>query len=264
MARDPRNVFMLAQLAFSYQLLRRYSEEAAVLERILEITPDDLAVATSRAGLDLLWRADTRPLHDLVERLRAQASANLSEAASDWLICALAERDWTSAEQALAALGENPFLVDWSIRLTRKFGEGLLARAKNDEAGARAAFSAARAEQEQIVQQQTAYGPALCVLGMIDAALGNKEAALAAAQRAMELLPVEKDPNDGNRLIAYCAIIAAWAGEQELALQRLATAAQTPGGSTIASYGMLKLMPFWDPLRGDPRFEQIVASLAPK
>ncbi|HEX8678570.1 MAG TPA: tetratricopeptide repeat protein, partial [Chthoniobacterales bacterium] len=262
--RDPRNVFTLAQIALSYQLLRRYPEAAAVLDRILEITPDDLAVATTRAGLDLLWRANTQPLHDLVARLRSEGSPNLSEAASDWAICALAERDWVSAEQGLAALGDNPFLVDWSIRLTRQFGEGLLARARGDHAAGQRAFSAARVEQEQIVRQQTDYAPGVCVLGLIDAALGNKEAALAAARRALELLPVEKHVTDGQRLTAYCAMIAAWAGEKDLALQYLTVAAPAPGGSTIASYGMLKLMPFWDPLRGDPRFDEIVASLAPK
>jgi hypothetical protein len=59
-------------------------------------------------------------------------------------------------------------------------------------------------------------------------------------------------------------VIAAWAGEKDLAVQQLASAAPTFGGSFITSYGVLKLFPFWDPLRGDPRFEKIVASLAPQ
>jgi hypothetical protein len=65
-------------------------------------------------------------------------------------------------------------------------------------------------------------------------------------------------------LIAWFAIIAAWAGEKDLALEQLNTAIPLPGGAIITSCGMLKLMPFWDPLRGDPRFEQIVASFEPK
>jgi hypothetical protein len=94
--------------------------------------------------------------------------------------------------------------------------------------------------------------------------LGNKEAALQEGRRAMELLPVEKDALSAQSLMAYFALIAAWVGERDLALQQLATAAPTPGAALIASYGMLKLSPFWDPLRGDPRFEKIIASLAPK
>ena len=99
---------------------------------------------------------------------------------------------------------------------------------------------------------------------MIDAALGNKDAALQEGRRAMELLPREKDALNGDVLIAWFAIIAAWSGEKDLALQQLHAAIPLPGSTIITSYGMLKLMPFWDPLRGDPRFEKLVASLAPK
>jgi hypothetical protein len=168
-----------------------------------------------------------------------------------------------AAEQALTALGNNPFWGDL-ITLRRQFGEGLLARAMHHEALARKAFVAARLEQEQVVQQQKDYGPPVCVLGLIDAALGNKEAALQEGRRAMELLPVEKDSISGQSVRAYFALIAAWAGEKDLALQQLATAAPTYGAAIATSYGMLKLFPFWDPLRGDPRFEKIVTSLAPK
>jgi len=80
----------------------------------------------------------------------------------------------------------------------------------------------------------------------------------------MELMPVEKDSINGQRMQIYFAIIAAWVGEKDLALQQLAIADPTPGASLIATYGSLKLLPWGDPLRGDPRFEKILASLAPK
>jgi TolB-like protein len=261
---DPRNPSMLSQLALSYELLRRYSEEKAALQRVLEITPDDIAVASRRAYVDLYWHADTSPLHQFIDRLRSERPATLADAADSWFDCALAERDWVAAEQALTALGNNPFWSDGPISLSRQFGEGLLAHAMRDEARARNAFTTARIEQEQVVQQQKDYGPPHCVLGLIDAALGNKESALQEGRRAMELLPAQKDAVDGQAVMAYFALIEAWAGEKDLALQQLTTAAPTPGAATIASYGMLKLSPFWDPLRGDPRFEKIVASLAPK
>ena len=196
--------------------------------------------------------------------LRAERPAALGEAADNWLDCALAQRDWVTAEKALTALGSNFWWVDNAVSFSRHFGEGLLARAMNDEARARKAFGAARTEQEQVVQKQKDYGPALCVLGVIDAGLGNKQAAIEEGRRAMELLPVEKDSVNGQAMRVYFALIAAWVGEKDLALQHLAVAAPTPGASLIASYGVLKLSPFWDPLRGDPRFEKIVASLASK
>ena len=113
------------------------------------------------------------------------------------------------------------------------------------------------------MQAQPNYGPALCVLGLIDAGLGRKEEALREGKRAMELLPVSKDSINGAHMIEYFAITAAWVGEKDLACEHLAKATQLPGYGTI-SYGGLKLLPYWDPLRGDPRFEKIVASIAPK
>jgi hypothetical protein len=99
------------------------------------------------------------------------------------------------------------------------------------------------------------------VLGLIDAALGRKEEALREGRRAVELLPVEKDPISGITMVKYFAIIAAWVGDKDLACEKLAIAIRPPSRLT---YGELKLLPFWDPLRGDPRFEKLVASLAPK
>jgi TolB-like protein/class 3 adenylate cyclase len=262
-ALDPRNPYMLSRLAISYECLRRYPEEKATLQRVLEITPDDIAVASSIAFVDLDWRADTAPLHQFIDRLRSDRPSIVGDTADIGFLCALAERDWAAAEQALTALGNNPFWGDL-VTLRRQFGEGLLARAMHDEGRAQKAFAAARVEQEQLVQQQKDYGPPVCVLGLIDAALGNKEAALQEGRRAMELLPVEKDAVDGQAVMAYFAIIAAWVGEKDLALQQLAAAAPTYGAAIATSYGMLKLFPFWDPLRGDPRFDEIVASLAPK
>jgi hypothetical protein len=130
-----------------------------------------------------------------------------------------------------------------------------------DEGKAQSAFTAARSEQEKIVQAQPDYGPPLCVLGLIDAALGRKEEALREGRRAVELLPVEKDAINGVRMIKYLAMIAAWSGDKNLACEQFTIALRYP---TSPSYGELKLLPFWDPLRGDPCFEKIVASLAPK
>ena len=111
------------------------------------------------------------------------------------------------------------------------------------------------------MQAQPNYGPALCVLGLIDAGLGQKEEALREGRRALELLPVAKDSVNGMRILENFAIIAAWVGEKDLACEQLATATRLPG---YLSYGELKLLLWWDPLRGDRRFEKIVASLAPK
>jgi serine/threonine-protein kinase len=141
--------------------------------------------------------------------------------------------------------------------------EGLIARMTNDEHKAQVAFAAARAEQEKVAQAQPDYGPPLCVLGLIDAGLGRKEQALREGRRAVELVPMEKDALAGSEMIRFLAMIAAWVGEKNLACEQLAIAIRFPDHPAL-SYGQLKLLPWWDPLRGEPCFEQIVASLAPK
>jgi TolB-like protein/class 3 adenylate cyclase/Tfp pilus assembly protein PilF len=259
---DPRNFYTLQQIALSYSNLRRYSDEVVVLDRALAINPNDVDTKAARGLIELDWKADTRPLHQAIASIRAENSAGIRNVADTWFICALAERDASAAENALVALSENTFGND-GVRLTPAFGEGLIARMTKDESKARSAFTAARAQQEKIVQTQPEYGPALSVLGLIDAGLGRKEDALREGRRAIELLPVTKDSINGAHMIEYFAIIAAWVGAKDLACEQLAIATRLPGYGTI-SYGQLKLLPYWDPLRGDPRFEKIVASRAPK
>jgi len=259
---DPRNVVVLGQIAaFNYPRSGRYTDAKSAWARLLAITPDDATAKASRAMVDLDWKGDTRPLHQMIDSIRATNPAAVQSIADLWLTCALAERDAAAANNALVAAGEMPIVLSVENVFPRPFLEGVIARMINDEAKARSAFTAARAEQEKIVQAQPNYGPALCVLGLIDAGLGRKEEALREGRRAVELLPVEKDAPHGVGMVKSLAMIAAWIGDKDLACEQLAIAIRGPSN---LSYGQLKLMPFWDPLRGDPRFEQIVASLAPK
>lgn len=257
---DPRNFFLLQQIATSYGVLRRYPEEISALNRALAIEPADVDTKVALAAVQFHWKGDTRPLHQAVDSIRATNPEALSSVANDWLSCALAERDMASAMNALDAFGNIP-LTDYAVHLNRPLIEGVIARIAKDDSKARAAFAAARAEQEKIVQDQPNYGPALCVLGLIDAGLGRNEDALREGRRAVELLPVQKDGINGPLMIQYLAMIAAWTGDKDLACEQLGIVADRP---SPISYGQLKLLPFWDPLRDDPRFEKIVGSLAPK
>jgi TolB-like protein/class 3 adenylate cyclase/Tfp pilus assembly protein PilF len=261
---DPRNFFTLQQIALSYQALGHYAEAIAALDRALAIVPDNVETRANRGLYYLCWKADTGPLRQTIDAILAQGPGAIASAADTWFFCALAERDPAAAERALVALGDNPCWNEDAITLRHSFGEGLLARMTRDEARARTAFEAARAQQEKIVQAQPDFGPALCVLGLIDAALGRKDLALDEGRRAIALMPLEKDVSNGSQVLQYFAITAAWAGEKELALQQLEAGLRAPVPSLMLSYGALKLYPFWDPLRGDPRFEKIVESLAPK
>ena len=253
---DPHNFFLLEQAAQSYQTLRRYAEEKATYDRILAFEPNDVATNAALAVVELNSKADTQPLHETIDSVQAANPAAVSSVADEWLLCALAERDAAAAKNALVALGDNPVdLGTDNVLFNHPFMEGVIARMTEDEDKARSDFAAARADQEKIIQAQPNYAVALCALGLIDAALERKDEALREGRRAAALLPPEKDALDGPAIIKYLAMIAAWVGDKDLALEQLATAVRIPSDLT---YGQSKLLPLWDPLRGDPRFEKLV------
>jgi eukaryotic-like serine/threonine-protein kinase len=260
---DPRSLNTLGNIADSYANGRRYAEQKSTLARMLIIAPNDVEAKAARAFVEVDWKAETGPSHQVINEIRTTNPAAMPQLAGLSLLCALAERDVAAAKDALLASDEFP-LGRQAVNFTRPFVEGVIARMTNDEHNAQLAFTAARAKQEKTVQAEPNYGPAWCVLGVIDAALGRKEDALREGRHAVELLPVEKDPVNGMVMIKYLAMIAAWVGEKDLACEQLATAVRYPTSGMDLSYGELKLMPWWDPLRGEPCFEKIVASLAPK
>jgi TolB-like protein/class 3 adenylate cyclase len=186
---DPRNFFTLQQIGLSYFFLRRYPEDLVVLDRALAIKPDDPETKVARSLIFLSWKADTQPVHRTIEELRVKNPAALPIIADSWLLCALAERDAKAGEAALVSLGDNTF-GDNATTLSPDFGRGLLARMTNDENKARAAFTAARHAQKKLVQQQPDYGPAISILGLIDAG-GEKKKRCAKAGAAWSFFPLQ-------------------------------------------------------------------------
>jgi tetratricopeptide (TPR) repeat protein len=260
---DPQNpaaAGVLQQIALSYESLRRYADATRALDRAIALTPKDAELRVNRATMGLYSHADPGPLTSTIEAILAQDSHEAKNIADVWLYVSLCQRDFDGALRALAALPINGCYQD-SIPFPRSWCEGVVAQMRGDKATARAAFTSARIEAAKLVTQQPDYAEGLCVLGMIDAALGHKEDAIREGRRAVELLPVTKDAITGPLLVQNLALIYAWTGEKDRALEQLATAARIPG---YLSYGQLRLHPYWDALRGDPRFEKIVASLAPK
>ena len=255
---DPRNVQILLGAEVTYELMREYKKQREVCDRLVALEPNNAGYRWRRAWIDFFERADTRPLHALL--------ANDSEnRPGKSFHLALYERDAVAADHALAALGalgEDTFDARGigETKFSRTYLEGLLARMKGDAAGAQAAFTAARAQQEKAVRAQPDDGTVLCVLGLIDAGLGRKEDALREGRRALELAPMAKDYLDGADVLYFYAVICAWTGEHDLAIEQLETLAKIPAG---VFYGDLRFNPCWDSLRGDPRFDKIVASLAP-
>jgi serine/threonine protein kinase/tetratricopeptide (TPR) repeat protein len=258
---NPRDFSVLQQIALTYEALGRYAEMAATLDRGLAISPKDVPSRIRRALVDLEGRADPKAFYAAVDSVLTEDPDVSLCFVNPWLFLMLHAPDSTAVQRALFNMTECG-CFDENVPFPSSWCEGQLAKFRGDEIAARVAFTSARNQLGKTVQNQPNYAAALCALGVIDAVLGNKEDAIREGERAVELTPVSQNAIEGATLVRYLAVIYAWTGDKNRAIQRLAETTYLPGSHV--SYGYLRLHPLWDPLRGDSRFEAIVASLAPK
>ena len=259
---DPRNFRYLLETAFTYQAVRRFSDASGMYQRARSIFPQDHFVRSQLAQIPFSEHADLRSWRSELSAMINEDPKAATEVANGLFNCALAERDSVMVTRALESIRADGLRDTYNNSLwTRDWFVGLAARTFGDNDKARAAFARARAIEEKNVRDQPDYAPAWSRLGLIDAGLGRKEDAIREGVHACELLPVSKDAVDGPSYMVNLAMIYAWTGEKDLALDQLASAAKIPSGLT---YGELKLFPQWDSLRDDRRFEKIIAVLAPR
>ena len=259
---DPRNDDILFGTGFTYLCARDYERAREIANRGLALPTKSNYARLLPVWIDFHEQADTGPWHAVLEKILAENPASARDLTRGRFFVSLYERNPIAAERALATL-DYPVMNArgiGAVKFSPAYARGLVARMKGDAAGAHTAFSVARAQQEEAVRTAPDDASKLCFLGLIDASLGRKEEALREGRRAVELLPSTKDALNGTEVLYFYAVICAWTGERDQAIQQLQTLARLPAG---VSYGEIRLDPFWDPLRGDPRFETIVASLAP-
>src|SRR5436190_2898175 len=260
---DPRNFPYLVNLGSTYLWLHDYDQHAKIMDRIVALLPERRRERIFRASVEVYRRADTGPWRAEIEKILTNEAGSEKDPfmAGQRYTLALYDRDWDTASSLAPVLSQKNSL-EWSFpQLGRDFWVGVVARLKGDETSARAAFIRARAQQKEEIRGHPDDVTLLADLGLIDAGLGKKEEALNEGRRAMELGSSVKNSFTEPYVKMCFAIICAWTGERELALGQLEALTKTPGSHT---YGNFRLSPMWDPLRGDPRFEKIVASLAPK
>jgi tetratricopeptide (TPR) repeat protein len=157
----------------------------------------------------------------------------------------------TPADQAESAFRGKP---------PRSFCDGQLARARGDNTAAQAAFLGAREDWEQSTAGRRRDEWYFTETAMLDAGLGRKQEAIREGERAVELVPITKDSLYGQEMILHLALVYAWTGERDLAIEKLEMLSKIPGD---LSYGDLRFNPSWDSLRNDPRFEKVLTSLEP-
>lgn len=259
-ALDPRNNNLQLELGGILFQQRRYTEAAHVLDRALAQSPDDFGLQSARANVDIAERGDLRRMQAAV-RSDSTKTANPARVAFLRLQLALDERDYRAAQEALGATEAKEMNPSAGYVVPREWFEGLIALGLGDRTQAQASFLVARERAATRVASRPNEAIPLSVVAQIDARLGRKEEAISEAERALELHAPTGDELQACVTAVRLASICAQVGETERALALLEQTSQLPGGP---SYGELKLREEWDRLRSKPRFEKILASLAPK
>ena len=254
---DPRNSQFLNSLSVLYDILRRYEEEGAVLARAIAANPDSKDYFNLiRAEIEL-EKGDTKSAR---EGLRSLPSGYDPDGAttSTRINLALYEGDPASAAKILEETKLEELVGNNGLLLPRAWFAALIARAQGDLPKTRDAFADARVKIETKLRTTPDDASLLGILGLADAALGRNSEAVAGGQRAVEFRPLSQDAVDGASVITTLAMIYAWVGDIDSAIQQLTRSATIPGG---VDYGQLKFDPVWSALRSDPRYASILEGL---
>ena len=259
-ALDPRNPNAYNLLADTCNLQRRHLLAAQVYERVLAAGERTPIVFFRKASAPFNGTGNSTELREVLANNPDMDVGGGQTPVRVFL--ALIDGNFAEAERVLAASPREDFQdIDYSFYYPKAWFEAMIARAKGDSARATAAFSAARTILEQRLVVKPEDARTLAVLAQVDAGLGRKELAIQEAQHAVDLMPVSKDVYDGALVLEGLAQVYTWTNEPDRAIELLQKLVAMP---SYVNYARLKLHPMWNPLRGDPRFEKIVNSLAPK
>ncbi|HKR53320.1 MAG TPA: FlgO family outer membrane protein [Chthoniobacterales bacterium] len=257
---DPRNPNAYNLLADTYVLERRFPEAVHVYDNVLAAGENVPIVYFRRVACIQSGTGDMGPLRDVLTKFPDMEFAGGQTPVRVWI--SMLDGSYARAEKLLADSPRRDFQdIDFSFYFPKSWYEAMIAREEGDTAKAAAAFRECRDILAQRLVIKPEHARTIAVLAQVDANLGQKDLAISEAQHAIDLMPTSKDIYDGALVLEGLAQVYTWTGDRDRAIQTLQRLLSMPG---YVNYGRLKLHPLWAPLRGDPRFEKILNSLAPK
>jgi serine/threonine protein kinase/Tfp pilus assembly protein PilF len=262
-ARDPRNIEPISELGNTLFWTRQFDAALRTYDRLIELVPDQPEVRVQRAYIAAMKNGDDSALRSAL--VAAPTSMSGDTGVLSWrLRSALNHRDWEQVKELIEKMkgGEDDGMFGYEMTvLPIGCYSILLARLQGEKPGMNPALAETREQLSQKCQKSPANALLLGDLSLVDALSNNKETAISEAKRAVEMIPIAEDAVDGPGMLIQLAIVYAWTNEPDLAFEVLSPLTKTPAG---LFYGDLKLNSFWTPLRNDPRFEKLLAELAPR
>jgi len=259
-ALDPKNLSILFNLAYSYMALRNFEASEKTLDRAIAVAPQSFVTVGLKAYLAVVSRGDLTGAERQIFSLPADLDSNgLVTWARSWVL--MLQRKFPEAFAVVQKFPGETLIIEGAPPLPKAFLEGTIQLLQGDKEKAQPALEHAHLVSEQLLREAPDDAARHAQHGLILAALGRKQEAIAEGKRAVELLPESQDAFDGPKCIASLAQIYAWTGESDEAFRLIDHLLGVPNGLAIS---MLKLDPVWDPLRKDPRFQALIDKYAGK
>jgi len=254
---NPKDVWALQNLAFNYQMLRNWDSANKTIDRALASDPNALGPLEVKCQLAVAEKGDfsvSEKAFDTVKSVPMSADQKLKTASSRADVFLL-ERKYRDGLQVAESLPDDQLAAFPGALSGKYYSIGFARKALHDDAGAREAFLKAKNAVEEQLKRSPDIEKTHIQLAKVLAQLGEKDAALAEAHRAVELLPESKDAFGGPEITAGMAEVYTILGENDRAIEILDGLLSRPSAVSVQG---LKVNPIWDSLRSDPRFQTLM------
>jgi TolB-like protein/Flp pilus assembly protein TadD len=257
LALDPRNSEVLGEVAWTYVMFRQFPAALKLYDQMQDIRPNDPDVMAYKAGI-FQAQGDLAAAAKLLAEVNAQTDSEYAFAVK--MTQLRLTRNYSDALQLLQARLTQFHSASETFKLNRQLELALIHRLAGDVADAKMAAEQLRITTETLFQDPSARS--LSYLSQAYAAMGKKDLALEAAERAVTIMRHAKDAVIGGVYEENLAFIQTIFGENSRAISTLTELLQTPHGSWFYDHvpitpALLRLDPIWDPLRADPAFQNL-------